>query len=406
MRRIGIVGAGQSGLQLAIGLRQAGYDVVLLSAQTAESIAVGRVTSSQCMFGTALRSEADLGLNFWDEICPRIEAIEFSIASQDRVPAVRWTAKLDHPAMSVDQRVKMPRFFQEFRARSGEIRYTEARLEDLEDLAVECELVIVSAGKGAIANIFERDAARSTFDRPMRALGLTYVRNLRPRPEHTAVCFSVIPGVGEYFVFPALTTSGPCEIMVFEGVPGGPMDCWTGLRSPADHLATSLSVLEQFVPWEFARARDVHLTDDQGILAGRFAPTVRHPIARLPSGKLVLGMADVVCLNDPITGQGSNNAAKCAAIYMARVLERGRDPFDAAWMQSTFDAYWDYARFVTDWTNRMLVPPSPHVLALLTAAGHKQEIADWFVNGFDDPRRLFPRISDPVAGEQFLQTAA
>ncbi len=33
MKTIGIVGAGQSGLQLAIGLRQAGYPVVLLSAQ-------------------------------------------------------------------------------------------------------------------------------------------------------------------------------------------------------------------------------------------------------------------------------------------------------------------------------------------------------------------------------------
>ena len=40
-----------------------------------------------------------------------------------------------------------------------------------------------------------------------------------------AVSFNLIPGVGEYFVFPALTLSDPCEIMVFEGIPGGPIDC-------------------------------------------------------------------------------------------------------------------------------------------------------------------------------------
>ena len=38
MRKIGIVEAGQSGLQLAIGLREAGHEVVLLSAQMGQAI--------------------------------------------------------------------------------------------------------------------------------------------------------------------------------------------------------------------------------------------------------------------------------------------------------------------------------------------------------------------------------
>ena len=80
MKSVGIVGAGQSGLQLAIGLRQAGYPVVLLSALTPEQIRNGRVTSSQCMFGTALEHERRLGLNHWDELCPAIDGIEFAVA--------------------------------------------------------------------------------------------------------------------------------------------------------------------------------------------------------------------------------------------------------------------------------------------------------------------------------------
>ena len=42
-------------------------------------------------------------------------------------------------------------------------------------------------------------------------------------------------------------------------------------------------------------------------------------------------------VNDPITGQGSNTASKAAKVYMDRILENGNKPFDAAWMQQTFD---------------------------------------------------------------------
>lgn len=406
MRKIGIVGAGQAGLQLAIGLRRDGYETVLLSAQTPAEIRAGRVTSSQCMFGTALQYEHDVGITEWDGVCPPIEGIEFTIASPQATPATRWSARLRKPAMSVDQRIKMPQLMEELRRSGGEIRICQAGLAELDTLAAECELVIVAAGKGAIANIFERDSVRSQFDRPMRALALTYVKGLEPRPEHSAVCFNLIPGVGEYFVFPALTTTGPCEIMVFEGVPGGPMDCWREVTSAAQHLETSLRILEQFVPWEFARAGAVRLTDTSGVLSGRFPPTVRHPVAKLPSGRFVLGMADVACLNDPVTGQGSNNASKCAEVYRRRILERGTSAFDAEWMQATFEAYWEYARFVTGWTNAMLLPPPPHVLELLLAAAGRKDIAEWFVNAFDDPRDFFPRLSDPAAAAEFIKAGA
>lgn len=45
MKRITIVGGGQSGLQLGIGLLQKGYDVKMIQDRTAHEIAHGRVTS-------------------------------------------------------------------------------------------------------------------------------------------------------------------------------------------------------------------------------------------------------------------------------------------------------------------------------------------------------------------------
>lgn len=96
-------------------------------------------------------------------------------------------------------------------------------------------------------------------------------------------------------------------------------------------------------------------------------PTVRNPIGRLPGGGLVLGVADVVVANDPITGQGSNSASKCAAAYLGAILEHEDKEFDEAWMRSAFDRYWDTAQHVTKWTNAMLGVPPEHVLNLIGA---------------------------------------
>jgi hypothetical protein len=65
-----------------------------------------------------------------------------------------------------------------------------------------------------------------------------------------------------------------------------------------------------------------------------------------------------------------------------------------------------YARFVTDWTNRMLLPPPPHVLALLGAAVSQPAVAHWFANAFDDPRLFYPQLVDPAAAQRFIEAAA
>ena len=384
-RHITIVGAGQSGLQLGIGLLKAGYAVTTISNRTAQEIHEGKVSSSQCIFHNALEHERALGLDFWPG-APSVDGISFTIPHHDAVgqKAISWASRLDNPAMSIDQRVKFPRFMEEFVAQGGELVFEDAGVEELERYALTSDLVIVAAGKGEIAQLFTRDAERSTYDAPQRALALTYVNGMEPRAEYSAVSFNLIPGVGEYFAFPALTTTGPCEIMVFEGIPGGPMDCWKGL-TPAEHLETSKNILKQFLPWEARRAADVELTDPNGFLQGRFAPTVRHPIATLPSGRNVLGLADVVVLNDPITGQGSNNASKCAASYLQSIKDHGDASFDEGFMQATFETYWNYARHVAHWTNALLAPPPPHVLELLGAANQSAEIANRFANGFNNP---------------------
>ncbi|MFE5912156.1 styrene monooxygenase/indole monooxygenase family protein [Streptomyces wedmorensis] len=405
MRKILIVGAGQSGLQLALGLQSQGYEVTLMSNRTADEIRSGRVMSTQCMFDTALQHERDLGLNFWESQAPRTEGLGVSVAGPDSARVIDWVGRLDGYAQSVDQRVKMAGWMETFAQRGGQLVIHGVAVGDLDYFSRSYDLVLVAAGKGELVSMFGRDASRSPYTEPQRALAVAYVHGLGPRPEHPdfdAVRCNVVPGVGELFVMPTLTTGGRADILFWEGVPGGPLDVFQGVKDPSEHLALTLELMERFTPWEYARATKVELTDAGGTLAGRYAPTVRNPIGRLPGGGLVLGVADVVVANDPITGQGSNSAAKCAAAYLAAIVEHGDRPFDEEWMQGAFDRYWQTAQHVTKWTNAMLAPPPEHVLNLLGAAGQLQPVADRFANGFDDPADFENFFFDPERTSAYL----
>jgi hypothetical protein len=406
MRKIAIVGGGQSGLQLALSLLKNNYEVTVVSSRTAEQIFNGRVTSSQFMFRDSLQNECNLGINFWEKQGPVAEGLAFTIPGPNKTRALFWEAKLDHYGQSVDQRVKFSGWLKECAERGGNLVFQDASPQDLDGYSKSHDLVVVAAGNGELTRMFERDATRSPFDKPMRALALTYVRNMVPRTSFTAVSFNLVPGVGEYFVFPALTTTGRCEIMVFEGVPGGPMDCWNDVKTPQQHLDKSKWVLETFMPLERERCDNIELTDENGILAGRFAPTVRKPVCKLPSGNFALGMGDVVVTNDPITGQGSNTASKVAAIYMKRIAERGDKPFDAQWMQETFDIFWNYAQWVVRWTNSLLVPPAPQVLQLMVAASQIPPLARRIANGFNNPPDYAPWWFDAAKAQDVIKSLA
>ena len=120
MRKILIVGAGQAGLQVANGLARNGYEVTVVSNRTPEQIRDGKVLSSQCMFDQALQHERDIGLDFWDEECPPVEGLSFSVPAPDGSgKAIYFESRLDRPAQSVDQRVKMPRWLEELERRGG-----------------------------------------------------------------------------------------------------------------------------------------------------------------------------------------------------------------------------------------------------------------------------------------------
>ena len=123
-RSITIVGAGQSGLQLGLGLLQNGYAVRMISDRTPEEIRAGRVASSQCMFATSLSYERAVGVDMWDD-APPVDGMGFT-APHPELPgekAFSWAGKLNSPAQSIDQRVKFPTLIELFVSRGGEMVY-------------------------------------------------------------------------------------------------------------------------------------------------------------------------------------------------------------------------------------------------------------------------------------------
>jgi len=406
MRSIAIVGAGQSGALLALALLKRDYQVTLVTDRTPDQVRIGPVMSSQCMFDSALQIERDLGLDHWEERCPRIDTMAVNVAKTHGSNEIAVTTPLVGFAQSVDQRVKCADWVDEFAELGGNLVIKSASPADIEILAQSHDLVIISSGKGDLGRLFPPDPVKSPYNRPQRALALAYVNGLTEHSDGADLSLNIVPGVGEYFVLPALTTTGPCHVMVFEGVPGGPMDCWDDVHTPQAHLERAKEILAEHFPSEFARTGDISLTDEAGVLRGRLTPTVRRPVAELASGSIVLGMADAVVLNDPLTGQGSNNAAQAVAVYLDAIVGRGEQPFDTQWMQRTFDKFWrGWAQWAVSWTNDLLRGPSDPVLGLFAAAQDSPTLASAIATGFDDPRTVHNWWFDDTEARRLIETA-
>jgi flavin reductase (DIM6/NTAB) family NADH-FMN oxidoreductase RutF len=400
-RSIAIVGAGPAGTMLALGLLREGWPVTLVSARSAEEIRSGPVMSSQVTFESALEVETALGVTALFPESPALRSMEYDV---QRVDGTRsgFTVPLDRPAHSVDLRVKIPALLEEIEQLGGKVVVRNAAVDDLEELARTHDLVVVSTGRGGLHGIFEDDPERSPYTSPQRSIALTYLRGVEPAAG-PALRYHAVEGVGECFTCPAQSVDGPCDIYVVEGVPGGPLDCWSEVHSDAEHLERLRTVLAEYFPTEAPRVRSATLTDEHAVLRGSFTPAVRRPVGTLPSGAHVLGMADAVVLNDPLTSQGSNNAIKSASFYLESITAHDGE-FDATWMQRTFDNFWrGWARWATAWTNSWLKPAAPHQQEVVAAASRHPGVAARIVAGFDDPMLFVPWWFEAAEAQRFLR---
>ena len=393
MRDIGIIGAGQAGLVLAIGLLKKGFNVSLYSQENEEEFLNGKIRSSQGIFNSALAIERKLQLNFWDTLAPKNDTVSFTLADPVTLEKIiSWTGKTKDFYQSIDQRLKFSRWLYEFRKLNGQLYIKKVDISNIDNISKQHELTVISTGKSELNKLFEIDRIRSKYLTPQRAMCCIYVKNMLSSP-NLGVQANIIPNVGEYFNMPGLTKNGQCTMMLFEGIPKKDFDCWNIEGSPETYLKKAKELLTSFLPWEAERCSNIELTDNNAILAGGYTPIIRKPVSRLKSGKLLLGLGDSIVLNDPIAGQGANTATKASYIYLEQIIDRGQQSFDEEWMYNTFEKAWNQdGKNATKWTNLMLEPPSNHIIELMHKATNNISIANALANGFDDPNTLFPWI--------------
>jgi len=405
MRKVGIIGAGQSGLHLAIRLLKSGYDVTIISEHSAEDIFNGPPTGATYLFSDALQLEKELGLDLWHNTACHSTGFNINLGTPDGNYAFSINSSTSKPGVSIDQRMKFYEWIKLFKENSGKFIVSNTVPSDLLEYTKQFDLVVISCGKGPLAKLFTRDKAKSSRETPARKLLQLHINDFKQpdTTKFTSITLDAVMGAGEIITAPFYQKDHiQCAFLLIESVPGGPMDIFDDIKSGTAYLEKVKEMIRELLPWRYEAFENAEIIRDDAFLYGSFVPVVRKPVVQLNSNAAVFGIGDAVILNDPIVGQGGNNATKMADAYAKAIIAHGDKPFNVDWMNKTFDDFWEYSKHVNRFCDIFLSPPAPHMLDILGAASQNAEIAFDFVNGFNHPPSLFPWLDEPKAARQYL----
>lgn len=96
---------------------------------------------------------------------------------QPRIPFIILAGRLSENGAAIDVRLQSYHWMNDLVERGGKLRIENIDIPRLDAISAENDLTIVAAGKAEIANLFERNEARSVYTRPQRKLAMVVVRN-------------------------------------------------------------------------------------------------------------------------------------------------------------------------------------------------------------------------------------
>ena len=430
MPSFAVIGSGIAGLYTAHGLRQAGFDVTLYSDRTPEQwLKTSRPTGTAARFEPALAIERQLGLNHWEEQAPKGGGahVTFCLKRGNRLVTLAGRLPEGTYFQAIDVRLQSARWMEDLEARGGKVVIESVTVPRLDAIAAEHDLTLVAGGRAELSGLFPRDAARSAYETPQRKLALVKAQNARLGFDgipFLPVKFNLFAPYGEGFWVPFFHKDvGPCWSLLIEAKAGGPLDRYGGANSAEAVLAITKEIIRELCPWDWPWAKDMTTCDEHGWLVGSFAPTVRQPVGRLPSGRIAGAVGDTQMSLDPIAGQGANSAAKMARHLVDRIVAhaaRGGRPFDERFLTETHDAY--HARHggpIHEFSRVLLEPLTEAGQTLLisqygsdgtrpgTGRGPvhdgRQKIADAFIENFADPAFITDAFVDLNKARAFVE---
>ena len=247
MRNIAIIGSGQAGLLAAHGLLRAGYQVTLYSDRTASQwLNESRPTGTAARFHISLEYERELGLNHWEKEAPKGEGVHLTFSPAKGNRLLTLAGRLKDYFLAIDLRLQSHRWMNDFAAKGGKIEIENVTVPRLDEIAAAHDLTIVAAGRADLCNLFERDAARSVYDKPQRNLTMIITTGGKmgfAGVPFLPVKFNFFAPFGEAFYVPYFHKDhGPTWNMLMEAKPGGPLDrfgdCKSGEASGRDLQAS------------------------------------------------------------------------------------------------------------------------------------------------------------------------
>jgi hypothetical protein len=412
MAKISVIGAGTAGLIFAYALLRKGYEVTVYSDRTPDQwLNHSKPSGNAFLYGEVIDVERELDMDFWShrmfggsgallDVKPTVDGAERMVVA----------GSFGSYGSAIDMRMRIHRWLSDLESRGGKLVIESVTPERADAIAAASDLTVIAAGKADLARLVPRDPQRSIYSEPQRHLAMAIVTDIGgwdERVDFVPVKFNLYGDAGEFFWAPFThKTAGPSWCVLWEAKPGGPFDRFADARSGKEVVQISHGLIQAYAPWEWDTVKDMKYveTDEHGWLVGRFAPTVRRPFGRLPSGALLMPLGDTAIAFDPIGGQGANNANRMAKFAANAVVTRGEHPFDGAWMTAVNDAWWGFHGLWAYAFNNMLLEPlqKPAAMALAECSRNRLFADQRFFNSFPRPHNFFPWIEDIESARRLI----
>jgi 2-polyprenyl-6-methoxyphenol hydroxylase-like FAD-dependent oxidoreductase len=419
MRKIAVIGAGQAGLLAAHALNRRGYEVTLYSDKSPDDfLQRSRPTGAAGRFESAVGFERELDLEHWGHEAPRCNGVHLTFSTErgNQLLTLLGRLKVGH-LMAIDLRMQSATWINDLVERGGKVEIENVSVGRLDEISARNDLTIVAAGRGDIVRLFPRDETRSRYRTPQRFLAMVCFNGVEMgtpyAPWFSPIKFNFFESYGEMFWMPWYSKDRkPSIVAVFEAKPGSPIDKFRDCKSAQDVLRVGREVVRDLTPWDYEKFEKGEICDENAWLVGGVMPEVRKVVGTLPSGRVVMALGDTAHSLDPIGGQGANNGNKMAQAYVAAIAKRGTLGFDAAWMQSTFDQFWERHHHGDLLNNTLLEPlPAAGKRLLMSQYGStgmpddespQQRLADLFIENFNNPKLLTDAFHDDVKAKKII----